>query len=154
METYIEDSLAAGCIRNSACPASAGFFFVEKRDKTLRPCIDYRGLNDITVKNCYPPPLIASVFEPLQEAARKLDLQNAYHLVWIRKGDEWKTAFNTASRHYEYLLMPFGLTNAPVVVQALVNDILHDMLNRLVFLYLDNILTFSRSAQEHILHNR
>lgn len=75
------------------------------------------------LKNCYPLPLIASAFEPLQGATifSKLDLRNAYHLVRIREGDEWKTAFNMASGHYEYLVMLFGLTNVPAVFQALVN---------------------------------
>ncbi|KAF7648310.1 hypothetical protein LDENG_00158670, partial [Lucifuga dentata] len=154
METYINDSLAAGIIRPSSSPAGAGFFFVEKKDKTLRPCIDYRGLNDITIKNRYPLPLLSSAFELLQGATifSKLDLRNAYHLVRIREGDEWKTAFNTPTGHYEYLVMPFGLTNAPAVFQALVNDILRDMLNRFVFVYLDDILIFSRSREEHVSH--
>lgn len=77
---------------------------MEKRDKSLRPCIDYRGLNNITVKNMYPLPLISSAFGLLQAATvfSKLDLRNAYHLVRIREGDEWKTVFNTPSGHYEY----------------------------------------------------
>lgn len=97
MEKYIHDSLAAGIIRPSSSPVGAGFFFVSKKDHSLRPCIDYRGLNAITVKNKYPLPLISSAFEPIQEATifSKLDLRNAYHLVRIREGDEWKTAFNT-----------------------------------------------------------
>ena len=88
---------------------------MEKKGKTLRPCIDYRGLNEITVKNRYPLPLISSAFELLQGSTifSKLDLRNAYHLVRIREGDEWKTALNTPTGHYEYLVMPFGLTNAP-----------------------------------------
>ena len=86
METYINDGLAAGIIRPSSSPAGAGFFFVEKKDKTLRPCIDYRGLNDITIKNRYPLPLISSAFELLEGATifTKLDLRNAYHLVRIQ----------------------------------------------------------------------
>ena len=154
MEKYINDSLAAGIIRPSSSPAGAGFFFVDKKDKTLRPCIDYRGLNDITIKNRYPLPLIASAFELLQGATvfTKLDLRNAYHLVRIREGDEWKTAFNTPSGHYEYRVMPFGLTNAPAVFQAMVNDVLRDFLNSFVFVYLDDILIFSKSEPEHVQH--
>lgn len=154
MEAYITDSLAAGLIRPSTSPVGAGFFFVEKKDKTLRPCIDYRGLNDITVKNKYPLPLIDSAFGPLSQATifSKLDLRNAYHLVRIKEGDEWKTAFNTPLGHFEYLVMPFGLTNAPAVFQALINDVLRDMLNRFVFVYLDDILIFSRTPQEHVQH--
>lgn len=156
MEQYITDSLASGLIRPSASPVGAGFFFVEKKDKTLRPCIDFRGLNDITVKNKYPLPLIDSAFGPLHHATvfSKLDLRNAYHLVRIKEGDEWKTAFNTPLGHFEYLVMPFGLTNAPAVFQALINDVLRDMLNRLVFVYLDDILIFSRDLEEHVQHVR
>ena len=111
METYIGDSLAAGFIPPSSSPAGSGFFFVEKMDKTQRPSIDYQGLNDITAKNSYPLPIISSAFEPLQGTTvfSKPDLRNAYHLVQIREGDEWKTAFNTASGYYKYLVMHFGL---------------------------------------------
>ncbi|XP_050924947.1 uncharacterized protein LOC108874699 [Lates calcarifer] len=156
METYISDSLAAGLIRPSSSPLGAGFFFVEKKDKTLRPCVDYRGLNEITVKNKYPLPLIDSAFASLHQATifTKLDLRNAYHLVRIKEGDEWKTGFNTPLGHFEYLVMPFGLTNAPAVFQCLINDVLRDMLNRFVFVYLDDILIFSRTPDEHVQHVR
>ncbi len=102
MEKYISDSLTAGFIRPSSSPAGAGFFFVAKKDGSLRPCIDYRGLNNITVKNTYPLPLMSSAFERLQGASifTKLDLRNAYHLVRIREGDEWKTAYNTPRGHF------------------------------------------------------
>ncbi len=154
MDKYIQESLAAGLIRSSSSPAGAGFFFVEKKDGSLRPCIDYRGLNDITVKNRYPLPLMSSAPELLQGARifTKLDLRNAYHLVRIREGDEWKTAFNTPTGHFEYRVMPFGLTNAPAVFQALINDVLRDMINRFVFVYLDDILIFSPSLQVHSQH--
>lgn len=83
MKVYINDALATGIICPFSSPAGAGFFFVEKKDGSLSPCIDYRGLNDITVKNRYPLPFIASAFELLQGALvfTKLDLHNAYHLV-------------------------------------------------------------------------
>ncbi|XP_067231407.1 bromodomain-containing protein 8 isoform X8 [Chanodichthys erythropterus] len=156
MDKYIRESLDAGLIRPSSSPAGAGFFFVKKKDGSLRPCIDYRGLNDITVKNRYPLPLMSSAFELLQGAKvfSKLDLRNAYHLVRIREGDEWKTAFITPSGHFEYRVLPFGLTNAPAVFQALVNDVLRDMINKFVFVYLDDILIFSPSVQVHTQHVR
>ncbi len=127
-----------------------------KKDGSLRPCIDYRGLNDITVKNRYPLPLMSSAFELLQGAAifTKLDLRNAYHLVRIREGDEWKTAFNTPTGHFKYLVMPFGLSNSPAVFQALVNDVLQDMVDRFVFVYLDDILIFSQNKRDHVQHVR
>ncbi len=156
MDRYIRESLQTGLIRHSSSPAGAGFFFVQKKDGSLRPCIDYRGLNDITVKNRYPLPLMSSAFELLQGAQvfTKLDLRNAYHLVRIREGHEWKTAFNTPSGHYEYLVLPFGLSNAPAVFQDLVNSVLGDMINQFVFVYLDDILIFSPSLQVHTQHVR
>ena len=156
MEKYLSEAVAAGIIRPSSSPAGAGFFFVGKKDGSLRPCIDYWGLNEITVKNRYPLPLMNTAFEILQDAQvfTKLDLRNAYHLVRIREGDEWKTAFNTPTGHWEYLVMPFGLTNAPAVFQALVNDVLRDMINKSVFVYLDDILIFSKDPQEHGKHVR
>ncbi|KAG1974134.1 retrotransposable element [Pimephales promelas] len=156
LEKYLSDSLEAGTIVPSSSPAGAGFFFDKKKDGSLRPCIDYRGLNDITVKNRYPLPLMSSAFEVLQGAKifSKLDLCNAYHLVHIRRGDEWKTAFNTPLGHFEYRVLPFGLVNAPAVFQALINDVLRDMLNIFVFVYLDDILIFSPSLQVHTQHVR
>lgn len=96
MEKYDNESLATGLIRPSSSPVAAAFFFVTKKDKRLRPCIDFQGLSNITVKNKYPLPLLSSAFELLQGATTftKLDLRSAYHLVRIREGDEWKTAFN------------------------------------------------------------
>uniref|UniRef100_A0A8C6NKF8 Gypsy retrotransposon integrase-like protein 1 n=1 Tax=Nothobranchius furzeri TaxID=105023 RepID=A0A8C6NKF8_NOTFU len=156
MRKYIHESLQSGIIRPSSSPAGAGFFFVGKKDGSLRPCIDYRGLNNITVKNHYPLPLINSAFDSLRgsQVFTKLDLRNAYHLVRIREGDEWKTAFNTPNGHYEYLVMPFGLTNAPAVFQALVNDVLRDMVGRFVFVYLDDVLVFSPDLDTHRRHVR
>ena len=101
MEKYLTESLAAGIICLSSSPAGAGFFFVGKKDGTLRPCIDYRGINVMTVRNRYPLPLMDTTFDLLQGAMvfTKLDLCNAYHLVRIKEGDKWKTAFNTSTGH-------------------------------------------------------
>ena len=113
-----------------------------KKDGSLRLSIDYRGINQLTVRNRYPLPLMNTAFDLLQGAIvfTKLDLRNAYQLVRIREGDEWKTAFNTPTGHWEYLVMPFGLTNAPAVFQTFVNDVLRDMINKFVFVlfYLDD----------------
>lgn len=82
----------------------------------------------------------------------KLDLRNTYHLVRIRAGDEWKTAFNTPRGHYEYLVMTFGLSNAPAVFQGMINDVFRDFVHRFVFVYLDDILIFSRDLSKHRRH--
>ena len=127
-----------------------------KKDGSLRPCIDFRQLNAITIKNKYPLPLLSSMFKPLTHATifTKLDLRNAYHLVRVREGDEWNTGFNTHLGHFEYLVMPFGLTNAPAVFQALVNEVLQDFLNTFVVVYLYDILVFSKTPTEHARHVR
>ncbi len=152
MKSYIEEELAKGFLRPSTSPASAGFFFVKKKDGGLRPCIDYRGLNDITIKFRYPLPLVPAALEQLREARyfTKLDLRSAYNLIRIREGDEWKTAFSTTTGHYEYLVMPFGLANSPSVFQSFINDVFRDMLNRWVIVYIDDILIYSTTLEDHI----
>ena len=154
MNNYITASLEAGLIRPSSSPAGAGFFFVGKKDGSLRPCIDYSPLNDITIKKRYSLPLMTSVFDQLQQVKvfTKLDLRNAYHLVCIREGDEWKTGFNTPNGHYEYRVMPFGLTNAPAVFQAMINDVLRDFLDHFIYVYLDDILIYSPNLATHQDH--
>ncbi|XP_048063071.1 uncharacterized protein LOC125278191 [Megalobrama amblycephala] len=148
----IEEELAKGCIHPSTSPASAGFFFVGKKDGGLRPCIDYRGFNEITIKFWYPLPLVPAALEQLRTARyfTKLDLRSAYNLIRIKEGDEWKTAFSTATGHYEYLVMPFGLVNSPSVFQAFINDMFRDMLNRFVIVYIDDILIYSETMEEHV----
>ncbi len=156
MNHYIQEELTKGFIRPSTSPASAGFFFVKKKGGDLRPCIDYRGLNEITVKFRYPLPLVPSALEQLRSAQffTKLDLRCAYNLIRIREGDEWKTAFSTTSGHYEYWVMPFGLVNSPSVFQSFINDVFRDMLDHYVIVYIDDILIYSETLQEHVQHVR
>ncbi|XP_075719837.1 uncharacterized protein LOC142760524 [Rhinoderma darwinii] len=134
----------------------AGFFFVGKKDGGLRPCIDYRNLNKVTVRNQYPLPLIPDLFNQVQGAQwfSKFDLRGAYNLIRIKEGDEWKTAFNTPEGHFEYLVMPFGLCNAPAVSQNFINEILRDYLGNFLVVYLDDILVFSKDWSSHVEHFR
>ncbi|KAL0188416.1 hypothetical protein M9458_015515, partial [Cirrhinus mrigala] len=156
MEEYVAEGLRAGTIRPSSSPAAAGFFFVKKKDGGLRPCVDYRGLNQITIKNRHPLPLTNTALDALSGAHffTKLDLRSAYNLVRIREGDEWKTAFITPTGHYETLVMPFGLCNSPAAFQHLINDVLRDMLGRWCYAYLDDILIYSKTLEEHTQHVR
>jgi hypothetical protein len=119
-------------------------------------CVDYRGLNKITMKNCYPLPLIYGLLHQLGQARiyTKINIQRAYNLVHIKKKDEWKTAFRTKYGHFEYNIMPFGLINAPAIFQHLMNDIFCEFLNNLVLCYLDDILIFSKNLEEHKQHVR
>ncbi|KAK3556977.1 hypothetical protein QTP70_022326 [Hemibagrus guttatus] len=154
MEEYIKEALAQGYIRPSTSPAASSFFFVTKKDGGLRPCIDYRALNKITVKFRYPLPLVPAALERLRGATvfTKLDLCSAYNLIRIRKGDEWKTAFVTPTGHYEYLVMPYGLANAPSVFQDFMHEVLRDFLHKFVVVYIDYILIYSRSMADHQRH--
>ncbi|CAJ0928485.1 unnamed protein product [Ranitomeya imitator] len=152
MRSYVKESLEKGHIRPSSSPLGAGFFFVAKKDGSLRPCIDYHLLNKITVKFQYPLPLISDLFARIKGASwfTKIDLRGAYNLVRIRQGDEWKTAFNTPEGHFEYLVMPFGLANAPSVFQSFMHDIFREYLDKFLIVYLDDILIFSDDWESHV----
>lgn len=115
LRDYLDSALDKGWIRPSKSPAGAPILFAPKADGTLRLCVDYRGLNKVTIKNRYPIPLVSEMLDRLSKAKifSKLDLRDAYHRLRIREGDEWKTAFKTRYGHFEYLVMPFGLVNAP-----------------------------------------
>ncbi len=154
MEEYIEEALHQGYIHPSTSPAASSFFYVAKKDGGLRPCIDYRALNKITVKFRYPLPLVPAALEHLRGATvfSKLDLRSVYNLIRIREGDEWKTAFITPTGHYEYLVMPYGLVNAPSVFQDFMHEVLREYLHRFVHVYIDDILIYSRSMAEHRHH--
>ncbi len=117
MKEYIEEALRQGYIRPSTSPAASSFFFMAKKDGGLRPCIDYRALNKITVKFRYTLPLSPAALEHPHGATifSTMDLRSAYNLIRIREGDEWKTAFITPTGHNEYWVMPYGLVNAPSV---------------------------------------
>jgi hypothetical protein len=113
--------------------------------------VDYRGLNAITIKNRYPLPNIGELQDRLSKAKifTTLDLKGAYNLIRMKEGEEWKAAFRTRYGLYEYQVMPFGLTNAPATCQALLNNMLRTHLDRIVIVYLDDILIYSSSIEQH-----
>ncbi|KAK3524883.1 hypothetical protein QTP86_011081 [Hemibagrus guttatus] len=149
-----KEALDQGYIRPSTSPAASSFFFVAKKDGGLRPCIDYRALNYITVKFRYPLPLVPADLEHLRGATlfTKLDLRSTYNLIRIHEGGEWKTAFITPTGHYEYLVMPYGLANAPSVFQDFIHEVLREFLHRFVLVYILDILIYSRNLAEHRQH--
>ena len=156
LRRYIDDMLARGWIRHSTSPAGAPILFVPKKDGGLRLCVDYRGLNKVTIKNRHPLPLITETLDRLNGAKKfsKMDLKEAYHRIRIKEGDEWKTAFRTRYGHFEYLVMPFGLANAPATFQAYINRALAGLVDVFVVVYLDDILVYSNSEEEHWNHVR
>jgi hypothetical protein len=129
---------------------------VSKKDKTQQLCIDYRPLNTVIVKNKYPLPRIDLLFDQLigAQVFLKIDLRSSYHQIKIRKEDIPKTAFPTRYGLYEYLVMSFGLTNAPTHFMYLMNSIFMEELDKFVMVFIDNILVFSKSREEHEEHLR
>ena len=154
LRRYIVEAKANGWIRDSTSPAGAPILFVPKSDGSLRLCVDYRGLNEVTVKNRHPLPLISEIIDRLSGSAifTKLDLKWAYHRIRIKRGDEWKTAFRTRYGHYEYLVMPFGLANAPATFQSYINKALGELVDHICIVYLDDIIIYSRSRDAHVAH--
>ena len=152
LKTYIEINLVNGFIQPSKSPAGASILFVRKPDKSLRLCVDYLGLNNLTIKNRYPLPLIGESLDRLGKGKRftQLDLTSAYHRMRIKEGNKWKTAFRTEYGHYEYQVMPFGPSNAPASFQDYIIKILAEKLNIFIIVYLDNILIYTEDpGQAH-----
>lgn len=156
LKEYITTNLKNGFITPSTSPAGAPILFQKKKDGSHRLCVDYRGLNSITVKNRYALPLISELMDRVRGAKifTKLDLRGAYNLLRVRESDQWKTAFRCRYGHFEYRVMPFGLANAPASFQALINDVLRKHLDDFVIAFLDDILIFSKNVSEHPNHVR
>jgi len=137
-------------------PFATSVLFVHKKEGTLRLCIDYCTLNKIIIKNRYPLPRIDELMDRLAGAKyfSKIDLYSGYHQIRIKEDDIPKTAFRTCYGHYEFLVLPFGLTNAPATFMTLMNNIFHDYLDKFVIVYLDDILIYSKTKEEHLQHVR
>jgi hypothetical protein len=152
---YINENLKKGFIWQSKFPIDALILFVKKKDGFLGMCVNYHGLNWLTIKNWYPLPLISSLLDRFNHAKMytKIDLHGAYNLVCIRKGDEWKMMFKTHYGHFEYIVMPFGLTNAPIVFH-LMNNVFCEYLDNFVVCYIDDIFIFSNNMEDRECHVR
>ena len=130
--------------------------FQKKHDGFLRMCVDYRAFNKVTIKNKYPIPLIVDLFDQLGKARyfTKLDLRSGYYQVRIEERDELKTTCVTRYGSYEFLVMFFGLTKAPTTFCIFMNKIFHPYLNKFVVVYLDDIVIYSSTLEEHVEHLR
>jgi hypothetical protein len=153
---YIDKNLKKRFIWYSKSLISAAILFVKKKDGSFQMCVDYRGLNQLTIKNRYLLPLISKLLDQLNHVKvyTKIDLCGAYNLVHIWKGDEWKTTFKTYYVHFKYVVMPFGVTNTLVVFQHLMNDFFHEYFFDFMICYIDDIFIFSKNMEGYECHVR
>jgi hypothetical protein len=154
LKVQLNELLDKEYIRPSSSPWGCPTLFVKKKDQSLRLCVDYRPLNAVTIKNKYPLPRIDILFDQLAGAKifSKVDLRLGYHQIKIRPEDIPKTAFSTRYRLYEYLVMSFGLTNAPAHFMYLMNYVFMPELDKFVVVFIDDILIYSKSEEEHAPH--
>ncbi|KAJ0890052.1 putative nucleotidyltransferase, Ribonuclease H [Helianthus annuus] len=154
LKKQLDELLEKGFIQPSSSPWGAPILFVKKKDGSMRMCIDYRELNKVTIKNRYPLPRIADLFDQLQGARffSKIDLRSGYHQLKVQEEDIPKTAFRTRYGHYEFTVMPFGLTNAPAAFMDMMNRICKSYLDKFIIVFIDDILIYSKSKEEHAKH--
>ena len=151
---YISDLLKKGKIRPSRSPYGAPLFFVKQKGGKLRGVVDYRDLNRITKRNSSPIPRTDEMFDILSSAKyfSKLDLKSGFHQIRVQEDDIEKTEFNAKYGQFEYLVMPMGLCNAPQTFQSLMNSVFHDCIDNFLVVYLDDLLIFSDTLEDHMMH--
>jgi hypothetical protein len=154
LKIQLKDLLDKGFIRPSLSPWGCPALFLSKKDKCLRLCVDYRPLNTVTIKNKYPLLRINILFDQLAGAQvfSKIDLRSGYHQIKICDEDIPKTAFSTRYGLYEYLVMSFGLMNAPARFMYLMNSVFMPELDKFVVIFIDDILVYSKSTEDHEEH--
>ena len=152
LDKFLEEHLKSGWIRPSKSPCAAPFFFVKKKNGSLRPVQDYWWLNKATIKKKYPLPLIQELIDKVQEAKyfTKLNIRWRYNNVRIREGDEWKAAFQTNRGLFEPLVMYFGMCNSPTTFQLMMDMLFCELIiSGKIVIYMDDILIFTQTIEEH-----
>lgn len=145
VDKLVRDMLEQGIIQHNNSSFSSPIVLVRKKDGSWRLCVDYRRLNQNTVKDSFPIPLIEDQMDELGGSAvfSKLDLRSGYHQLRMDLGEEYKTAFKTRSGHFEYLVMPFSISNVPPSFQSLMNHVFHEFLRKFLIVFFDDILVYS-----------
>jgi hypothetical protein len=156
LKKEIAELQSKGFIHPSSSPCVAAVLFMEKKDGTQLMCVDYRSLNEVNIKNKYRLPRIEDLFDQMKGASvfSKIDLRSSYHKLKIRESDTPKTTFHIGYGLYEYTVMSFGLTNAPAYFRYLMNKVFMEYLDLFVVVFIDDILIFSKTEQEHADHLR
>ncbi|GKC68669.1 putative reverse transcriptase domain-containing protein [Tanacetum coccineum] len=156
LSSQLKELQDKGFIRPSSFPWGAPVLFVKKKDGSFRMYIDYRELNKLTIKNRYPLPRIDDLFDHLQGSQYffKINLRSRYHQLRLHEDDIPKTEFRTRYGHFEFIVMPFGLTNTPAVFIDLMNRVYRPYLDKFVIVFIDDILIYSRTKEEHETHLR
>lgn len=154
IERQVEELLTAGLIEPSVSPFASPVLLVQKKDGSWRFCVDYRKLNELTVKNRFPMPVVDEILDELHGTKyfTSLDLRAGYHQVCMKEGEEFKTAFKTHSGHFQFKVMSFGLTNAPATFQCAMNSILTPFLRKFALVFIDDILIYSPAFDLHLQH--
>jgi hypothetical protein len=156
IEKQVQEMLANGVIQKSNNPFSSSIILVKKKDNTWRFCVDYRQLNAITIKGRFPVPVIDEFLDELAHASwfTKLDLRAGFHQIRLKPGEAYKTAFQTHFGQFEFTVMAFGLTGAPGTFQGAMNSTLAPCLRKFVLVFFDDILIYSATFEEHLIHIR
>jgi hypothetical protein len=156
LKKQLKKLLEQGFVRTSASPWGSPVLFVEKKDGTKRMCLYYRTLNSMTIKNKCPLPRIEDLLDRLKKVKffSKIDMRSGYHQMKIREQDIPKIAFTTRYGLYEFVVVSFGLTNAPAYFMNLMNKVFMEELERFVVMFIDDILIYSETVEEHEEHLR
>jgi hypothetical protein len=156
LRMQLKELLDLGLIRPSVSPWGAPVIFIQKKDGSWRLCIDYHQLNKATIKNQYPLSRIDDLFDQMKGATvfSKIDLRSGYHQLQIKEDDIPKTTFKMRFGHYEFTVLPFGLTNAPGVFMSLMNGVFREYLDKFIQVFIDDILIYSQTTEEHDEHLR